>query len=154
MKSFSQLVVGLLLAFGIAAGVQAQAPFKKAEDAIKYRKSALFVMAQHFGRIAPVVKGEKPYDKDEVAMNAAIAEQMSKLPFAGFVAGTDTGDTDAKPEIWTDAAKFKSAEEKMQQEMSKLAEVAKGGNLDAIKAQFGATGKACKACHDDFRKKK
>lgn len=87
-------------------------------------------------------------------MNAAIAEQMSKLPFAGFVAGTDTGDTDAKPEIWTDAAKFKSAEEKMQQEMSKLAEVAKGGNLDAIKAQFGATGKACKACHDDFRKKK
>ncbi|MCB2043690.1 MAG: cytochrome c, partial [Rhodoferax sp.] len=26
------------------------------------------------------------------------------------------------------------------------------GNIDAIKAQVGATGGACKACHDDFRK--
>jgi len=40
----------------------------------------------------------------------------------------------------------------MQGEMSKLAMVAKGGNIDAIKAQVGATGGACKACHDDFRK--
>jgi cytochrome c556 len=154
MKSYSQLVVGLLLALGIAAGAQAQAPFKKAEDAIKYRQSGMFIMAQHFGRIAPVVKGEKPYNKDEVAMNAAIAEQMSKLPWGGFVAGTDSGDTTAKPEIWSDAAKFKAEAEKMEKEMSKLAEVAKGGDLAAIKTQFGATGKTCKSCHDDFRKKK
>jgi len=154
MKSISQLVVGLLLALGIAAGAQAQAPFKKAEDAIKYRQSGMFIMAQHFGRIAAVVKGEKPYDKDEVAMNAATAEQMSKLPWGGFVAGTDSGDTAAKPEIWTDAAKFKSDAEKMQKEMSKLAEVTKGGDLAAIKTQVGATGKTCKACHDDFKKKK
>lgn len=154
MKSFLKLVVGMVLASGIAGAAHAQAPFKKAEDAIKYRQSALFVMAQHFGRIGPVVKGERPYDKDEVAMNAAIAAQMSTLPWGGFVAGTDKGDTDAKPEIWSDAAKFKSAAEKMEQEISKLAQVAKGGDLNAIKSQFGATGKACKGCHDDFRKKK
>ena len=154
MKSFSQLLVGVFLALGIAVSAQAQAPFKKAEDAIKYRQSALFVMGQHFGRLGPVVKGERPYNKDEVAKNAAIAEQMSKLPWEGFVAGTDKGDTDAKPEIWSDAAKFKSAIEKMEQEMSKLAQAANGGDLNAIKAQFGNTGKACKACHDDFRKKK
>ena len=154
MKSLSQLLVGVFLALGIAVAAHAQAPFKKTEDAIKYRQSALFVMAQHFGRLGPVVKGEQAYNKDEVATNAAIAEQMSKLPWGGFVAGSDKGDTDAKPEIWSDAAKFKSAAEKMQQEMSKLAQAAKGGDLNAVKAQFGATGKACKACHDDFRKKK
>ncbi|MFH1603627.1 MAG: cytochrome c, partial [Pseudomonadota bacterium] len=109
---------------------------------------------QHYGRIGPVVKGEQPYDKGEVAKNAAIAEQMSKLPWDGFVAGTDKGATDAKPEIWTDAAKFKSAAEKMEKELSKLAQVAKGGDLNAVKAQFGETSKACKSCHDDFRKKK
>ncbi len=154
MKSLSQLVVGVFLALGIAVAAHAQAPFKKTEDAIKYRQSALFVMAQHFGRLGPVVKGEQAYNKDEVARNAAIAEQMSKLPWDGFVAGSDKGDTDAKPEIWSDAAKFKSAAEKMEQEMSKLAQAAKGGDLNAVKSQFGATGKACKACHDDFRKKK
>ncbi|MEK7437829.1 MAG: cytochrome c [Pseudomonadota bacterium] len=154
MKSLSQLVVGVFLALGIAVAAHAQAPFKKTEDAIKYRQSALFVMAQHFGRLGPVVKGEQAYNKDEVARNAAVAEQISKLPWDGFVAGSDKGDTDAKPEIWSDAAKFKSAAEKMQQEMSKLAQAAKGGDLNAVKSQFGATGKACKACHDDFRKKK
>lgn len=153
MNAFSKLVLGMVLALSIAGVAHAQAPFAKAEDAIKYRKSALFVMGQHFGRLGPVVKGERPYNKDEVAMNAAIAEQMSTLPWAGFVAGTDKGETRAKPEIWTEAAKFKSAAEKMQQEMSKLAQVAKGGDLNAIKEQFGATGKACKACHDDYRKK-
>jgi cytochrome c556 len=153
MKSFPQLLAGLVLVSGITGVAHAQAPFGKAEDAIKYRKSALFVMAQHFGRIGPVVKGERPYNKDEVAMNAAIAEQMSKLPWDGFVAGTDKGETGAKPEIWSDAAKFKAAAEKMEHEMSKLAQVAKGGDLNAVKAQFGETGKACKACHDDFRKK-
>lgn len=153
MQSFLKPFVGLVLVAGIAGAAHAQAPFGKAEDAIKYRKSALFVMGQHFARLGPVVKGERPYNKDEVAKNAAIAEDMSKLPWDGFVAGTDKGDTGAKPEIWTDAAKFKSAAEKMEQEMSKLAQVAKGGDLNALKAQFGETGKACKACHDDFRKK-
>jgi cytochrome c556 len=153
MQSLLKLFLGMVLAVGIAGAAQAQAPFAKTEDAVKYRKNALFVMAQHFGRLGPVVKGERPYDKDEVAKNAAIAEQMSKLPWDGFVAGSDKGETGAKPEIWTDSAKFKSAAEKMQQEMSKLAQTTKGGDLNAVKAQFGETGKACKACHDDFRKK-
>ena len=153
MQSLLKLFLGLALVSGIAGAAPAQAPFAKAEDAIKYRKSAMFVMAQHFGRLGPVVKGERPYNKDEVARNAAIADEVSKLPFEGFVAGTDKGETTAKPEIWTDAAKFKSSAEKMQQEMGKLAQVSKGGDLNTIKAQFGAVGKTCKGCHDDFRKK-
>lgn len=145
--------LGMVLAAAFAGAAQAQSSFGKPEDAIKYRKSALFVMGQHFGRIGPVVKGERPYNKDEVAQNAAVAAEMSKLPWDAFVAGTDKGETRAKPEIWSDAAKFKSAAEKMEQEISKLAQVAKGGDLNAVKAQFGETGKACKACHDNFRKK-
>ena len=145
--------LGTVLVAGLVGAAQAQSSFAKPEDAIKYRKSALFVMGQHFGRIGPVVKGERPYNKDDVAHNAAVAAEMSKLPWDAFVAGTDKGETRAKPEIWSDAAKFKSAAEKMEQEIAKLAQVAKGGDLNAVKAQFGETGKACKACHDDFRKK-
>ena len=144
--------LGVVLMAGIAGAAQAQAPFAKMEDAIKYRKNALFVMSQHFGRLGPVVKGERPYDKDEVAKNVAIAEQMSHLPWAGFVAGSDKGETRAKPEIWSDAAKYKAAADKMMQEMDKLSVAAKSGDLNAIKAQFGEVGKSCKGCHDAYRK--
>ena len=77
---------------------------------------------------------------------------MSKLPWAGFVVGSDKGDTKAKAEIWSDNAKFKDASEKMNGEMVKLAAAARTGNLDAIKTAVGATGGSCKACHDAFRK--
>lgn len=149
MKALASFVLATA-AVTLAAPVHAQ--FAKPEDAIKYRKAALTVMAAHFGRVAAMANGRMPFDAGAAASNAATAEMMSKLPWAGFGDGTDKGDTKAKPEIWADKAKFTAAAEKMQGEMTKLAAVAKGGNIDAIKAQVGATGGACKACHDDFRK--
>jgi cytochrome c556 len=39
----------------------------------------------------------------------------------------------------------------MQAELLKVQAAAKTGNLDAIKAAFGAAGGSCKACHDAYR---
>jgi cytochrome c556 len=76
----------------------------------------------------------------------------AKLPWAGFGPGTDKGaPTKARAEIWTEQAKFKDAGEKAMAETAKLASAAKTGNLDAIKAAFGATAASCKACHDAYR---
>jgi cytochrome c556 len=149
MKTIASLVLAAA-AFTLSAPASAQ--FAKPEDAIKYRKSALTVMATHFGRVAAMANGRIPFNADAAASNAAIAESMSKLPWAAFMEGSGTGDTKAKPEIWTDNAKFKTAYETMQGEMTKFAAVAKGGNIDAIKAAAGAVGGSCKACHDNFRK--
>ncbi len=149
MKSIASLV---LAAAAVTLSASASAQFAKPEDAIKYRQSAMSVMGTHFGRVAAMANGRIPFNADAAASNAAIAESMSKLPWAGFAAGTDAGNTKAKPEIWSDAAKFKTAQDNMQAEMTKLASIAKGGNIDAIKAAVGATGGTCKACHDNFRK--
>ena len=149
MKSFVSLA---LAAAAVSLVVPAQAQFAKPEDAIKYRKNALYVMSTHFGRVGAMANGRIPFDAAAAASNAALAETMSKLPYVAFIEGSDKGDTRAQPAVWTDRAKFNAAAEKMQTEMSKLAVVAKGGNIDAIKAQVGVTGGACKACHDDFRK--
>lgn len=149
MKSIASLV---LAAAAVTLSAPASAQFAKPEDAIKYRQSAMSVMGTHFGRVAAMANGRIPFNADAAASNAAIAESMSKLPWAGFAAGTDAGNTKAKPEIWSDAAKFKTAQDNMQAEMTKLASIAKGGNIDAIKAAVGATGGTCKACHDNFRK--
>ncbi|MBK7548589.1 MAG: cytochrome c [Rhodoferax sp.] len=149
MKAIASFV---LAAAVVTLAAPASAQFAKPEDAVKYRKSAMTIMATHFGRVAAMANGRVPFDAKVAADNAAVAESMSKLPWAAFVEGSDKGDTRAKPEIWSDAAKFKDASEKMQGEMTKLAAAAKTGNLDSIKASVGAVGGSCKACHDVFWK--
>ena len=147
-----KLILAAAAVVGLTSALPATAQFAKPEDAIKYRKSAMFVMASHFGRVGAMANGKIPFDAKAAADNAEIATTMSKLPFAGFVEGTDKGDTKAKPEIWTENDKFKAAAAKLQDEMVKLNAAAKTGNLDTIKAAFGPTGQACKACHDQYRK--
>jgi len=110
-------------------------------------------MAAHFGRLGAMATGKAPFDAKVAAENADVVVYMSKLPWAAFVAGSDTGDTKAKPEIWKDPAKFKAASEKMQAEVVKLAAAAKTGNADNLKAAFGPAAETCKGCHDDFRAK-
>jgi cytochrome c556 len=150
MKKVSLLIAAAAL-IGISGAASAQ--FAKPEDAIKYRKNALFVMQQHYARVGAMAAGRVPFDAKVAAENAAIAETMSHLPWAAFGEGTDKGDTKALPEIWKEQAKFKAAADKMQSEMGKLAAAAKTGNLDSIKTAFQATSGTCKACHDDFRGK-
>lgn len=146
------LLASLLVACSslFAGSVSAQA---KPEDAIKYRQGVYRVIGWNFGPMAAMVKGDRPYDAVAFARHAEIVAYMSKLPLEGFVPGSENGETKAKPEIWLDMDDFKAKLEKMQGEAAKLAEVAKGGDFQAVKAQFGETGKACKACHDKFRNK-
>lgn len=150
MKSLASFI---LAAAAVTLAAPASAQFAKAEDAIKYRKNALFVMQQNFSRVAAMAAGKAPFDAKVAAESADVAQFMSKLPWVGFAAGTDKGETKAKPEIWAESAKFKDYADKMQTEMSKLAVAAKTGNLDSIKAAAGPVGDSCKTCHDAYRNK-
>jgi cytochrome c556 len=135
----------------LTLSVPVSAQFSKPENAIKYRQSAMFMMAQNFGRVAGMAGGRIPFDAKVAADSAAVAEVMSKLPWEGFVAGTDSGKTRAKPEIWSNRAKFDDYAKKMQVEMGKLSAAAKSGNLESIKVAVKATGAVCESCHDDFQ---
>lgn len=135
----------------LATGASAQS-FQKPEDAIKYRRSAMTVLATHFGVLGAMANGRVPFDAQVAARNADIIAMVSQLPFAGFTPGSDKGETRARPEVWSEQAKFKGAAEKMQDAVAKLAAAAKTGNLDNMKAAFGPAAQSCKACHDDFRK--
>lgn len=151
MKAFACIAVAATM---VAMAAPASAQFAKPEDAIKYRQSALSVMGTHFGRVGAMVNGRVPYDAKVAADNTDIVAEMAKLPWAAFGPGTDKGgNTRAKPEIWTEQAKFKEYSEKLVAESSKLAAAAKTGNLDALKTAFGATAGSCKACHDAFQAK-
>ncbi len=151
MKAISAAVLAASIAL---LSTTAMAQFAKPEDAVKYRQSALTVMAKHFGRLGAMANGKAPFDAKQAADSAAIVEFMSKLPWAGFVEGSDNvGNTRALPEVWSQSAKFKEASEKMMTEVAKLNAAAKVGTLDSLKAAFGPAGGACKNCHDTFRAK-
>jgi cytochrome c556 len=138
-------------ALALTLATPAMAQFAKPEDAIKYRQSAFALMGAHMGRLAAVVKGEVPYNKEDVARNAAIISTLSSLPWQAFGPGTEGGK--AEPAIWKESAKFKTASDRMQAAVAELNTAAQSGNPENLKKALGATSQTCKACHDDFRKK-
>jgi cytochrome c556 len=148
-KSHSIVAFIATLAFALPAVAQ----FKNAEESIKYRKAAFTVMGQHFGQIGAMANGRVPFDAQKAKDDAALVRSLSQLPWAAFGAGTDMGETKAKPEIWKEQAKFKAAADTAMGELSKLDAAAKTGNIDQIKAAFGAAAQSCKACHDAYRNK-
>lgn len=147
-----QYVIALASVVGFCTALPACAQFQKPEDAVKYRKAAFTLMANHFGRIGAMAQGRVPFDAAAASANADLVATLSRLPYAGFVdgtAGTEKGSP--KPNVWSERPKFDAAAKKMQDEVAKLAVAAKSNNLDQLKAAFGAAAQTCKACHDDFR---
>jgi cytochrome c556 len=149
MMKLQKIVFGAAICLAFSTFAFAQ--FQKPEDAIKYRQSVFTVMSNSMGKIGAVVKGEAPYNKDDVAKNAAVIATLSSLPWQAFGPGTEGGK--AQSDVWSDNAKFKAASEKMQLAVADLNKAAQSGDLDSVKKAFGAAGGSCKNCHDDFKKK-
>lgn len=152
-KILTPSLAAVLLAASFGATAQ-QAP--KPEQLIKWRQSAFQVVAWNTGRIKASVDGQ--YNKDEVqrAANAIAAIANSGLG-ALFAPGTEQGkgwhDTSSRPELFKDPKRFGELSAAFGKEASELATVAGGGDLAAIKAQFGKLQRTCKSCHDDFKSK-
>ncbi len=150
--SFKSTVSLSIAAFLVAAApLTVHAQFAKAEDAIKYRQSAFALMGAHMNRIGAVTKGEAPFNADSVKKSAALINTMASLPWEAFGPGTEGGKT--KPVAFKEMDKVKGGADKLMKATADLDTAAKSGNLDQIKKAFGATGQACKACHDNYRDK-
>ena len=143
----------LVLAVVVLMAGAAFAQFAKTEDAVKYRQSSMSVIGTHFSRMGAVVKGEAPYAKEAFEQNANIVATLMPLPWDAFmVAGSDTG-SGMKADALAKKDDFMKLAAANQAEVAKLLVAAKGGDLNAIKPQFGAAGASCKACHDAYRNK-
>jgi cytochrome c556 len=139
-------------AVGLLAGA-AFAQFAKTEEAVKYRQSVMFLVGQHFSRMGAMVKGEQPYNKESFEKNAVLVDSLYRMGLDAFmVPGSDKG-SGMKADVLTQKDKFTQMHNATAAELAKLAAVAKGGDLNAIKPQFGTTGASCKACHDAYRNK-
>lgn len=143
----SLLVVASVAVAGGLFSAPAAAQFAKPDDAVKYRQSSMFLMSNHMGRLAAMVRGDRPFDAAAAQNSARVVDMLSRVAYDGFPKGADS--RRAKGEIWSSAADFKAEQERLQAETGKL--VAAAASLDTLKPQVGAVGAACKSCHDKFR---
>jgi cytochrome c556 len=127
----------------------ATAQFAKAEDAIQYRQEKLKAMGEASDRLGAMVRGRVPFDAKVAQESADALLALSKLPWPAFAPGYEGGK--AKPEVWREMDKFKAAAQRLQVDTAKLADAARTGDLERIKAAFGDTADSCRACHREFR---
>ena len=115
------------------------------------RHGLLQTLKLQFKPLGAFAKGDGPLPADTARRAEVIAELADVLPVAW--GDKDRPNSGTKPEAFAQKDKFLAGFKALNSEALKLQAVAKGGDADAIKAQIGAVGKACKACHDDFKQK-
>lgn len=142
--------IAATLALTTAVCVQAQQ--LKPEDQVKQRRAGYAVMGHNFASLGAMAQEKKPYNRDEAIRNAELVAALCDYMKAFFGEGTDKGETKAKPEIWQKRADFDDKMDKMVVEARKLPAAARA-DLPTLQKAVGDAGKACKACHDDYRAK-
>ena len=125
-------------------------------DPIADRQAIMKSNGKAAGMIAPIVKGEKPFDAEVVlAALTTLNENAQKIDVTVlFPAGSDKGgETTASPKIWEDMADFKARMEKFKADAA-AAVAAPAKDLDTLKVQLETLGKNCGGCHETYRIKK
>jgi cytochrome c556 len=125
----------------------------KPDVLVKQRQSAMTLIGKYFGPLGGMAQGKVPFDAKVVQRNADYLGTLAQMPWDGFDPSTKDVKSRALPALYEQPGKVKEAVDRFQSEISKLQQVAKGGDEAATKAQIGAVGKACANCHDNFREK-
>ena len=121
------------------------------QDLIDYREAVMELIGGHTTALVAIVKGNVPYTQD-APVHARAIEPLAKMAEHIFPPDLQTGKTDALPAIWEQPQKFQQALAAFQTAAADLAKAADGEPRD-LAAPVSALAKACKGCHDDFRKK-
>ncbi|MDZ4373205.1 MAG: cytochrome c [Phenylobacterium sp.] len=166
MTSTFNRLTAAAVAIGVGVAVAAGGAFahddKMPANASAATKTA-YVRHENFERLGAAFKGlndelrKGSPDKAVVAKNAAAMNQLvSALP-TWFPRGSGVEArpmSEAKANIWTDAAGFSAAATAARTEVGKLNAAAAAGNIDAVKASVRPVGGSCKGCHDKYRQQK
>jgi len=148
----SILAGAFVLTLGAGASMNAVAQAKP-DVLVKQRQAVMTLQGKYLGPLVGVAQGKVPYNAAMVQRNAGFLDNLSRMPWDGFDPSTREEKSRALPAIYDNSAKFKEHAARLENETSKLVSLSKGGDEAAVKAQIGAIGKACGACHDDFRQK-
>lgn len=124
-------------------------------QAINVRKAIFTLIGSNFKPVGEVLQGKASYDSGVEQKSATRVAFLAGLLTDAFPENSSTGDTKAKPEIWSNRADFDKRIKDFQDHTAALAQVAatETSSSDAFKTAAGAVAKDCKGCHEDYRVK-
>ena len=143
------VILSLLLSF-----VSTSWADERTQQTIEARQGLLKVVAQYFGPIVGIAKGQIPYDAALIEKNAGKVAQLAPMITDMFALDTSASgiETDAKAAIWADYADFSEKAATTTERAQALVAATAEGQGATMKA-FGALGASCKSCHDSYRQK-
>ncbi len=153
MKKYLLLTLSILFATNFLSAASA-GDFDKQ---IKARQAVMKLYSFNLGILGAMAKGEMDYDADLAKSSADNLLATAKMKNgAMWPQGSDMATagnenlTWAKAVIWSSFPEVGEKHQALTDAAIKMAAEA-GNGVDAIRANIGAVGGSCKACHDSFR---
>lgn len=146
------LCLAAITALGVVLTPLATAHFNDKEMPQSYRQSWFAMVAMNFGPMASMLKGEIPWNDEQMAAWGKELGILATLDVSrAFGPGSDKGTTRAKPEIWENMDDFNAKMDDFRDAAALLSTAAASGDKKAIGQGIAATGKSCKSCHDEYK---
>lgn len=147
--------IAALAALTVASVAAAQdAPPSPEEQAVRARQSHMSLYAFNLGKLGAMAQGNVEYDGAAATTAAQNLSHMTQLDQAGYwLPGTSNAefdDSEALPAIWENMDDFSAKHEALEQAVTNL-QAGAGTDLATLQASLGEVGKACGACHQDYR---
>lgn len=160
MKTGRTLIAGLIVA-GIAstAAIGGSHADKATLAAVKARQAQMQLYAFNLGLLGGMAKGEIAYDAAAASAAAANLAALTSLDQSRlWPQGSDNaalGDdvTEALPAIWESGSQVMTKGMTLTEAAAAM-QGAAGNGLESLQGSIGGVGKACGACHEDYRKPK
>jgi len=149
----SRLPIAAVLALVVCAGATiAQEEFDPV-PVIEGRQSALRDIGAAFKGITDEFRKPHP-SLPAIRQYSKQIDDLVKQQKFWFPPGTGPEteiEMKAKAEIWKRPAEFRAGQAALSEQAAKLAQLAAGEDLGAIRSQWQTLGKVCKGCHEKFR---
>lgn len=143
------------LGWGIVGIVAAATPLLAApSDTVRNRIDGYRELGASFKSVNDSLRGPSP-QLTMLRMSARQIVSASRAQYSWFPAGSGAETrlkTAAKPEIWSQSARFRAAQDAFATQATVFAQAVNGTNADAIRAEARKLGQTCKSCHDSFRR--
>ena len=154
-SKFHLACLGALATLSTLAAVStavAQTPDQK--KAIEDRQALFKQIDEAFKPVGDMVKRKIPYNAQQVQDSAAKLATLAPKIGDAFKVDTHTVTgvkTKARENIWTNMPDFKAKADALVKTLDMLAEAGKAGDEKSLRPAFATVGKACSACHDNYK---
>jgi cytochrome c556 len=126
------------------------------ERAIKYRRAVYTVIGGNFRPVGGMLQGTVPFNAADALKRAQRVKVMAGFLDEAFPDISKAGDTEAKPEIWTNRVEFDKLVKDFNADTAALVATLEKDNksdIDAFKSAAKEVAADCKGCHEKFRAK-